>query len=146
MLIRQSISKEDVMFFTIERVLVLFLIVAVLASIIASAAEPSRAASARQTYQYDRADCMSGREGSDKTACLREAGAALNEAKSGKLSDPDTDFARNRVARCGYLGGPDKEYCLRRMNGEGIVRGSVQSGSILRELVVTVPASRDVSK
>ncbi|HLX80780.1 MAG TPA: hypothetical protein VKS43_09360 [Burkholderiales bacterium] len=133
------------MLFTLERVILLFLITAVLASIIASAAEPSRAANAQRTYQNDRADCMSGREGPDKTACLREAGAALNEAKSGKLADPDTDFARNRVARCAYLTGPDKDYCLRRMNGEGTITGSVESGGILRELVVAVPASGDAA-
>jgi len=105
----------------------------------AGAAEPQKGATPQKTYQYERADCNSGLSGPDKTTCLREAGAALQEAKSGKLADANTDFEGNRIARCGYLREPDKGYCVRRMNGEGTVSGSVEGGGILRELVVIVP-------
>jgi len=131
------------MYFTTQKVLMpvlLFLLAGLFSSVTAHAAEPSRPADARKVYQYDRADCMSGLAGPDRTTCLREAGAALDEAKRGKLADPNTDFEHNRVARCDYLKEPDKGYCLRRMRGEGTVSGSVEGGGILRELVVTVPA------
>ena len=129
--------------FTLEKALLLLVFAALFASLMANAAEPARAADARQRYQHDRADCMSGITGQDKMDCLREAGAALNEAKSGRLADPNPDFDGNRVARCAFHTGSDREYCLRRMNGEGTVSGSVAGGGILRELVVTVPASEN---
>jgi hypothetical protein len=73
---------------------------------------------------------------------VREAQAAQQEARQGKLrNDADAEQrARNRYARCDYLKGDDREYCVRRMNGEGTVTGSVESGGILRELRVVVPA------
>ena len=128
---------------TTEKILMLVLLVLfalLFSSVTAHAAGPAGGSNAQQTYQYDRADCMSGRAGADKTACLREAGAALQESKGGKLADANTDFAGNRTARCAYLKGDDRGYCLRRMNGEGTVSGSVEGGGILRELVVIVPA------
>jgi len=130
------------MFVTTEKILmlvVLILLVALFSSGTAHSAGPAGAASAQKTYQYDRADCNSGIAGPDKAACLREAGAALQEAKSGRLVDANTDFESNRIARCAYLNEPDKGYCLRRMNGEGTVSGSVAGGGILRELKVIVP-------
>ncbi len=72
---------------------------------------------------------------------VREAQAARQEAKRGRLQDEDTaQFERNRRARCEYLPAEDRDYCLRRMNGEGTVSGSVEGGGVLRELRVTVPA------
>lgn len=131
---------------TTEKLLMLVLLILfamLFSSVTAHAADPAGVAAPQKVYQHDRADCMSGHSGADKTTCLREAGAALNEARSGKLADANTNFEGNRIARCGYLKGPDKEYCLRRMNGEGTVTGSVEGGGILRELVVTVPASQN---
>lgn len=129
--------------FTTEKLLMLALLLLfalLFSSVTAHAADPAASAAPRTTYLHDRADCMSGRSGPDKTTCLREAGAALQEARSGKLADPNTEFENNRIARCAYLKEPDKGYCLRRMNGEGTVSGSVEGGGILRELVVIVPA------
>ncbi len=121
------------MLFTWDRMLLLLVFAALFASLIANAADPHR------IYLYDRADCLSGRSTQDKTACLREAGAAQEEARKGRLADASTDFEGNRMARCAYLNGPDREYCVRRMRGEGTTSGSVEGGGILRELVVTVP-------
>lgn len=127
------------MFYTMERVLILFAIAAMLATIFAQAAEPARAgAEVQKRFVQERAVCQ-GVE--DAVACRREAGAALQEAKSGKLSDANTSFESNKVARCAYLKGDDKDYCVRRMNGEGTTSGSVEGGGILRELIVTVPAT-----
>jgi hypothetical protein len=144
-----SEEKESTMFYSIERALIFFAIAIMLAMILsqaAQAAKPARgaaasaaASAASRTYAEERARCQSGVV-EDKHACLREAGAALQEARAGKLADANTSFESNKVARCGYLTGDDKEYCLRRMNGEGTTSGSVEGGGVLRELTVEVPA------
>ena len=74
---------------------------------------------------------------------VREAQAAREEARRGRLTENATpeERERNRYARCDNLQGDDREYCIRRMNGEGTTSGSVEGGGILRELVITVPAT-----
>ena len=107
----------------------------------APAAEPGGVAAARKLYMDERERCMSIASPEDKKTCLREAGAALDEAKSGKLGDGQAAFEQNKFARCAWHKNPeDRGYCERRMKGEGTTSGSVEDGGILRELVVTVPA------
>jgi len=92
----------------------------------------------RQTYLQDREFCNSGQSSQDRATCLREAGAAAQEAPRGNLSDAPEG---NQFARCDYHKDPnDREYCIRRMKGEGTVTGSVEGGGVLRELrVITRP-------
>jgi len=73
---------------------------------------------------------------------VREEQAARQEARRGVLARTDNpaEFERNRLARCDQHAGEDRDYCLRRMNGEGTVSGSVEGGGIYRELRVPVPA------
>ena len=72
---------------------------------------------------------------------VREAQAAKVEAKRGGLTDAAEDqLKQNRYARCDAHKGEDRDYCIRRMNGEGTVSGSVEGGGLIRELRVTVPA------
>lgn len=94
-----------------------------------------------QQYLQDRAQCADKPDGA-RTTCLREAGAAQAEARRGTLAADDTsNYEKNRDARCDVHKDPqEREYCLRRMHGEGTTSGSVEGGGILRELVVTVPA------
>ena len=75
---------------------------------------------------------------------VREAQAARQEARQGRLKDNETpeERERNKYARCESLQGDDREYCIRRMNGEGTVSGSVEGGGLLRELRVVVPAEK----
>jgi len=73
---------------------------------------------------------------------VHEAQAARQEARQGRLRD-NADAAqreRNRYARCEVHTGEDRELCIRRMNGEGIITGSYEGGGLYRELRVTVPA------
>jgi hypothetical protein len=95
---------------------------------------------AQARYQQDRAACISGKSNQDQATCLREAGAALKEAKRGGLADSPGVYQQNQQARCDQLAGGDREDCLRRMKGEGTVSGSVEGGGIYRELRTTVPA------
>lgn len=112
----------------------------------APAAGSSIATEARTQYQDNRAYCMSGKSAQDQKTCLREAGAALGEARRGRLAEGEADFERNKFARCAVHRDPaEKEYCERRMRGEGTAGGSVEGGGLLRELVVTVPADDALS-
>jgi hypothetical protein len=107
-----------------------------LASTAVTAADP------QAQYRNDRADCLSGHTNQDRATCLKEAGAALQAARRGVLDngvDGQAQFEKNRLLRCDSQPAEDRGDCIRRMNGEGITRGSVQSGGIYRELVTTQP-------
>lgn len=98
---------------------------------------------AQARYQRDRAACLSGQTSQDRATCLREAGAALVEARrNGLTSASDSQYVQNRMDRCVPLPPADQEDCVRRMNGEGIVKGGVEEGGIYRELSRTVPLSQ----
>ena len=129
--------------FTMDRFILLLVMAAAFAWISSVSAQPPAAAATHQRYLNERADCVSGRTAEDKSTCLREAGAAQQEARRGRLANASTDFEGNRLARCAYLSGADREYCARRMHGEGTTSGSVEGGGILRELVVAVPANEN---
>lgn len=103
----------------------------------AAGADPSNA---RARYQEERAACMIGRSRQDRATCLREAGAALQEARRGRLGEADPrQYEENRLTRCNPLPPDDREDCVRRMRGEGITKGSVGEGGLYREL--TRPAA-----
>jgi len=123
--------------------LISFAIGAVFCASAAVAAEPKRASDIHERYLAERAQCMRITVPDERKTCLREAGAAQAEARHGTLAEDQADFERNRLARCGYYtDSMERSYCERRMRGEGTVSGSVEDGAIVRELVVTVPASK----
>ena len=101
----------------------------------ASKAAPSEA---QATYNRDRAECMRKDAGQRET-CLREAGAALQEAKRGGLTNEKDQLEKNRLARCDSQPAQDRDECIRRMN-EGTTTGSVKEGAVVRELRTVVPA------
>lgn len=104
----------------------------------ALAADRAKPSSAQATYARDRAECMKKDVGERQT-CLREAGAALQEAKRGGLTNERADLEKNRLARCDSQPAKDKDECIRRMN-EGTTTGSVKEGAVVRELRTVVPA------
>jgi hypothetical protein len=113
---------------------------ALLLSVAAPAgADRNSQSEAQSRYERDRAACTNGETSQDRSTCLREAGAALQEAQRNRLDDAGGQFDRNRVTRCDSLPAGDHEDCLRRMRGEGVISGSVESGGIYRELRTTVP-------
>ena len=119
-------------------VLTPILFFAVLGTVVA--ADGNSAANAQKLYQRDRAACLDGRTNQDRNTCLREAGAAFQEARRGRLGDNEAEFERNRLLRCDQQPAEDRPACIRRMNGEGITSGSVEGGGIYRELTVPVAA------
>jgi hypothetical protein len=105
-----------------------------------AAAAGGKLAEAQTRYEQDRAACISGQSNQDRATCLKEAGAALQAAKRGQLTDGQSAYERNQLLRCDRLEAGDRDDCLRRMRGEGTVSGSVEGGGIYRELRTTVPA------
>lgn len=92
-------------------------------------------------YRSERASCMDGSSNQDRATCLKEAGAARDEARRGQLTDDRDADRQNAVARCNALPESDRGDCVRRVRGDGTASGSVGGGGIFRETVTTVPAS-----
>ena len=97
-------------------------------------------------YQQERARCLAGSSNQDRASCLKEAGAARDEARKGQLNDGDAKYRSNATDRCKVLTGDEARDCLARMKGKGgsatngttttnTTSGSAQSGGILRETV-----------
>jgi hypothetical protein len=118
---------------------VIVLLAASASILFAGAASAAKASEAQLRYQAERAVCMSGSSNQDRATCLREAGAALAEARRGNLAT-ESDLGRNRTIRCDALPAQDRQDCVMRMQGQGSSSGSAQQGGVLRELERTVPA------
>lgn len=110
-----------------------------LPAIAMSSAHSEPTAQAQADYQKQKADCLNGQTGESKKTCLREAAAALNDAKTGRLDKNNGNFDQNALARCqAFKNADDRDLCERRQR-QGVVSGSVAGGGDLRELTVTVP-------
>lgn len=118
---------------------------ALLAPLAASAAPRAEQAELRALYQRELAACRSGQPGQDLRACLREAHASYAQAQRGGLTQAGAPYAANARQRCDALNGSDKADCLARMDGQGTVSGSVESGGMLRELKTYSVGQRPVS-
>lgn len=114
------------------------------------AAAAAQAASApddaQARYRREVVACNAGRTGQDLATCLKEAGAALEEAKraarTGAASDDKQPaYQQNALARCAALPVADREDCRARIEHPTRVEGSVAGGGVLRETVQTVPAA-----
>jgi len=93
-------------------------------------------------YRRDVQRCNSGQTGQDRTACLREAGAARDEARRGRLDDRQNGrYQQNALERCKRLPASQQQDCLTQMNAPSRTSGSVEGGGVLRETVIPVPAT-----
>jgi hypothetical protein len=96
-------------------------------------------------YQQELSVC--GHNQQDRAACIREAGAARQEAARGGLTAA-RDYRANALARCGLQQSPsDRADCEARVlgsmgNTERRVEGSVMGGGVIRESVTTVVMPR----
>ena len=113
---------------------------------VAFAAEPVATADAKTLYQKERTNCETGNTQQDKATCLKEAGAALDEKKKGKLDNSGSPTA-NATDRCNVLPAKDKADCLARIHGpQGAnqrvtTSGSVEGGGMIKETTTTTPGS-----
>jgi hypothetical protein len=92
---------------------------------------------AQQRYNQERARCLSGQSQQDRATCLREAGAALQEARRNRL-ESGSSFEANATARCQAQPAEDREACVQRIMGAGSTQGSVEGGGLIREAVTPV--------
>lgn len=109
----------------------------VLIAAVSQAATPAPARSSADTrYQAERQACLAGRTGQDTGTCLREAAAARDQARQGKLDNGETaaDLLRNALARCAPVAEADRSNCERLARGEGRSSGSVAGGGVIREI------------
>lgn len=89
---------------------------------------------AQQRYQQERARCLSGRSQQDRATCLKEAGAAYDEARRARLDNGgSSNFTQNATERCKAQPAADREACVQRALGAGSAQGSVNGGGIIRE-------------
>jgi hypothetical protein len=103
------------------------------------AAAPKVSSEAQQRYKQERARCISGPSGQDRATCLREAGAALQEARrNGLQSQGGADLKSNATARCNAQPAADRDACVRRVTGAGSTQGSVSGGGLIREVETPV--------
>lgn len=78
----------------------------------------------------------------DRSACLREAGAARYEAGRGGLtSAAPGNYEQNALARCALQPPSDQAACEARVRGTGTtaIEGSVLGGGVIRETVTPIP-------
>ena len=98
------------------------------------AAGKGKLSQAQVDYQHERARCQRGESGQSLATCLKEAGAAYDEARRGSLGNtPAADLARNATQRCDAQPPGDRESCMQRILGAGKTEGSVSGGGLLRE-------------
>lgn len=98
----------------------------------------SELAQAQERYRQERKACMTGQSNQDRATCLKEASAALQEAKRGGLASGGAALQANRVERCAKLPAGDREECVTRMR-EGSTSGTARDGGVIRELNTPVP-------
>lgn len=95
---------------------------------------------AQDQYKLDVERCRSGQTAQDEATCMREAGAALQEARRNRLVRGTTSFDENQRARCDRLSGTEREDCMSLMSDPSPeTQGSVAGGGILRQTTITVP-------
>lgn len=94
--------------------------------------------SARTAYEEQRAVCESGASGQDRATCLREAGAALQEARRGRLTRgvDEQQLRANAAQRCERLPAERRSECMALRSGDVRVQGSVAGGGIMRSTTI----------
>lgn len=107
----------------------------------AQAAGTAASGSIQSQYQLDVQRCNAGQTNQDRATCLQEAGAALEEAQRNRLDrGQSANYDTNAMARCDNLPQAQRDDCMRQMSAPSTVKGSVESGGVLRETVIPVPA------
>lgn len=94
----------------------------------------AQAAEINTKFEQDKANCLAGKPGAARTACLKEAAKARSSARNAPIHD-DATYRDNKFDRCRVLSGDDAAACFARMKGEGSTSGSVAGGGVLREKV-----------
>jgi hypothetical protein len=100
----------------------------------------AQAPGADARMQKERATCDGVQQ--DRAACLREAGAARQEAGRSGLTSPSPAREQvNALARCSELPAVEQPDCEARIKGGArtTTEGSVMGGGVIRETVTPLP-------
>jgi hypothetical protein len=118
-------------------------VAALLAPALAADRPATEATNAQAIYLKERAACQDGTSQQERAACLKEASAALAEARRARLGNgEDARVLRgNAVQRCDAVRTEDRASCRRLALGEGTVSGSAAAGGVVKELVTLEPAA-----
>jgi len=112
---------------------------------LAAGASVVRAQPAQQpSAAAERAACDGVQQ--DRAACLREAGAARQEAaRNGLTSASPGRYDANAMARCREQPAADRADCEARLQGGArtSTEGSVMGGGVIRETVTPLPPQPD---
>jgi hypothetical protein len=132
-----SDCKETCMKSTLTSSLLALAVLAAVAP--AFAAEPAKASAGQAAYERERARCLAGTSSQEQATCLKEAGAALGEARAGSQDGAAStaDLARNATQRCEAQPVADREACVQRIMGAGKTEGSVGGGGMIRQTTET---------
>lgn len=88
---------------------------------------------AETNYQQERARCLAGQSSQARETCLKEAGAAREEAGRNTLgTSTAADLERNATQRCEAQPPADRAACVQRILG-GSADGSVGGGGVIRQ-------------
>ena len=84
-------------------------------------------------FKADRQSCNSGQTmQASRSACLYDARLAREASLRGELGgESPVALERNRVQRCDAIPDESEDECIRTLNGEGEVTGSVEQGVIV---------------
>ena len=108
---------------------------------LAAPAAMAQAPGSEARMQKERAVCDGIQQ--DRAACLREAGAARQEAGRDGLTTPGAGREdANALARCREQPAADRADCEARLRGGArtTTEGSVMGGGVIRETVTPLPA------
>ncbi len=96
--------------------------------------------SADSRYQQERAACTAMSNPESRTNCLRDLGAARQQAqRQPRAPVSQEQLQRNALQRCQvHTIAEDRAICERMVRGEGEVSGSVSGGGQIRSIETTV--------
>jgi hypothetical protein len=103
---------------------------------------PAKAPAGNSTHQKERAACAAAENADARTSCLRDIGAARQQAqqKGTRPSPSPEQLQQNALKRCdAHKGLEERAICVRMVSGDGQVSGSVSGGGLLRELETPIP-------
>ena len=93
-------------------------------------------------YRLDVERCNTGQTNQDKATCLREAGAARDEARRNRLNNGNQSYQQNQTSRCQSLPEGERNDCMLQMSGQNTrTEGSIGAGGVLRETTITIPGT-----
>lgn len=104
---------------------------------------PVWAQSSPNQYQQERAACAAMSNPESRTNCLRDLGAARQQAQRNPrpATSPEV-LQRNALQRCqAHKDSENRMICERMARGEGEVSGSVSGGGQIRSIETTIPGT-----